>query len=106
MLKISDNRYAFSVELIFNKSFENNLDVRYYIDTRPIMRNISVRFIDLKMNICEAIGKKYDIPFLQVLIVELRRCSNIPYQCPFKKVFIILKKSLISPHSTKIITRS
>lgn len=85
--KISANSYAYSGKMMFSKNMIKNFYVRYYVDISPISKKKLIHFIDLKMSVCEAIGRKFDIPMVQKLMIEIRRTTNIPYQCPFKEVF-------------------
>ncbi|KNC33199.1 hypothetical protein FF38_05638 [Lucilia cuprina] len=84
MEKFAKNQYAFDGDILFNKNMQKDIFLRYYIDAKPLARNVTLHFVDVKMNACDALAKGFDIPILQTLIIEIRRKSNVPYQCPFK----------------------
>ncbi|XP_037826673.1 uncharacterized protein LOC119614630 [Lucilia sericata] len=84
MEKLAKNQYAFDGEIVFNKIMQKDFSMRYFIDAKPLSRNITLPFLDVKINGCDVLEKGFDIPILQSLVIELRRKSNVPYQCPFK----------------------
>ncbi|XP_037818449.1 uncharacterized protein LOC119608193 [Lucilia sericata] len=54
----------------------------------PHSKRKALKFIDIKMNICDAVRSNYEVPLIKTILLELRKSSNIPYQCPLKKDFL------------------
>ncbi|XP_065368736.1 uncharacterized protein LOC135961170 [Calliphora vicina] len=92
--KVATNTYAYSGKIVFNKSINKNYSLRYLFDITTISKSKLLHFIDVKMNICDAIKVRYDIPLLQKLVIEIRRTSNFPYQCPLQPNFSYTFKNL------------
>ncbi|XP_037826672.1 uncharacterized protein LOC119614629, partial [Lucilia sericata] len=82
--KLAINEYGLSGKFIFTKTMSKNFFVRFFIDTTTFSKKKLVRFIDIKMNGCDALRTKFDVPLVQQIVLEIRRTSNIPFQCPLE----------------------
>ncbi|KAI8122621.1 hypothetical protein FF38_10450 [Lucilia cuprina] len=85
--KLATNHYAYTGKFVFNKIMHKNFFVRYFIDISPIGKTNLIHFIDIKMSACNAIETSFEIPMVHSIMLEIRRTSNVPYQCPFKSNF-------------------
>ncbi|KAI8122516.1 hypothetical protein CVS40_6579 [Lucilia cuprina] len=92
--QLAPSHYNFTTRLIFNKNLDKQFSIRYFIDVKPHFKKDYINFINIKINACDAIRTNYEIPLLKTLMLEMRRTSNIPYQCPFKKDVLYEFKNL------------
>lgn len=85
--KLGINRYATTISVILNRQLNNNSEIRIQIFYRLSSKNNkTIKFMDIKMNICDALDQINSVPLIKRLFNELMRSSNVPYSCPIQGV--------------------
>lgn len=89
--KVDTSVYAISADIIFGKVMNRDFNVQFYVELLPIAVKMKklIRFVDINMNMCDALSTKFDMPLVQKIVIEIRRTGNIPFQCPFNEVLSI-----------------
>lgn len=63
-----------------------NFNVRIWIDVKQPLAKKYFRFADIRLEACKALSERFDHQFIRLLGAEYIRTTNLPTQCPFKKV--------------------
>ncbi|XP_075167823.1 uncharacterized protein LOC142239981 [Haematobia irritans] len=86
--KLATSRYSFGFCYELSRSLDTNAEawIRMYYNIARSKR--IVKLIDLRMRICDAFNTIQRIPMVQNVLIELRRSSNLPIECPLKKNYL------------------
>uniref|UniRef100_A0A1I8NRK0 Uncharacterized protein n=1 Tax=Stomoxys calcitrans TaxID=35570 RepID=A0A1I8NRK0_STOCA len=79
-------RYSGNCIFILNQQLDKNLDVQLKILLG--IRGKSVKFIDLKVNMCDILYRGMSMSIARKIMVNILQKSNFPRKCPFKANFI------------------
>ncbi|XP_013106639.2 uncharacterized protein LOC106086491 [Stomoxys calcitrans] len=82
--KLDTNRFASDCALMLERQLLRNAEIGIEVTyVLPKGQNI-VKFLQIKLNICDALEQLKTVPLLKKLFIELIHNSNIPYTCPIK----------------------
>ncbi|XP_075167404.1 uncharacterized protein LOC142239496 [Haematobia irritans] len=105
---IAKGRCLASAYFVFDREVDKDAEAHMLIYFTPSYRSKRsakpVKFVDLKMNICDILTQPMRVPILKVLFDEMRRTSNIPNRCPIKGNFLYsvanftIDQSLLPPY--------
>lgn len=85
--KVDINQYASSFSITLNRQLNNNSEIRIQIFYRLSSKDSkTIKFMDIKMKICDALDQINSVPLIKRLFNELMRSSNVPYSCPIHGV--------------------
>lgn len=87
--KLQVNRYSSDIIAILDRQLLDNAELRIQIHySLPASRSKTIKFLDIKLNICNALDNLKAMPLVKTLFIELMRSSNVPYSCPIYGVSI------------------
>ncbi|XP_059225846.1 uncharacterized protein LOC131997957 [Stomoxys calcitrans] len=82
------SRYAVDAQFLLERPFEKNAEVHVMVYFTPSLAKKAVKFLDIKLNICDMLSTVISNPLLKVILDETRKSSNLPYRCPVKANFV------------------
>ncbi|XP_059225667.1 uncharacterized protein LOC131997853 [Stomoxys calcitrans] len=83
--KTATDDYILNARFFFDRELTKSADVRFKVDIKPQNANKRLTFFDFKLNLCDALTQGMTNIIVKNLIAELRKTSNIPYECPLRK---------------------
>ncbi|XP_075158105.1 uncharacterized protein LOC142231379 [Haematobia irritans] len=83
-VKFPENRYGINIRMMFSRNLDRSFQVRIWIDITPIKSKQIIHLVDLKMSGCSAFKRLSSNKFLQHILKEFFRTSNLPKSCPVK----------------------
>ncbi|XP_073811873.1 uncharacterized protein [Musca autumnalis] len=81
---LSKNKYVLNFFIELHRQLPLSTDIALMLDVRPINGQKSVKFINVKLKLCDALGNLKFNPILKSILQELFRRSNFPLSCPLK----------------------
>uniref|UniRef100_A0A1I8PLJ7 Uncharacterized protein n=1 Tax=Stomoxys calcitrans TaxID=35570 RepID=A0A1I8PLJ7_STOCA len=81
---ITKGRYLADVVLVLARTLDKEAEFQFLVHFRPVKGEKSVKFLDVKLNVCDVLSKTSSVPLLKTLMDEVRRKGNLPYDCPMK----------------------
>ncbi|XP_061386479.1 uncharacterized protein LOC133321407, partial [Musca vetustissima] len=88
--KIDNNRYLVNAKFNIVRDLDQNAEIQvlaYFTPTNNVLSK-AVKLFDLKLKVCEILGKKMSVPLLNQIMNEIRKSGNYPYSCPLKTNYI------------------
>ncbi|XP_075167770.1 uncharacterized protein LOC142239916 [Haematobia irritans] len=82
--KIATNKYAINANFFLGRALNRNSEIHAQVCFTPQGSSRSIKFFDIRLNICDMLTTVMGNPFTKGLLDEMRRSSNIPYDCPIK----------------------
>uniref|UniRef100_A0A1I8PBL1 MD-2-related lipid-recognition domain-containing protein n=1 Tax=Stomoxys calcitrans TaxID=35570 RepID=A0A1I8PBL1_STOCA len=88
--KLSAGNYALDMSLMFSKDLNTNSEWQtvVYFNHAQLKTGGWMKFMDFKMNICNFFTTAKSVPLIKAIVGEMRKSSNLPYQCPLKGNFL------------------
>ncbi|XP_075168609.1 uncharacterized protein LOC142240773 [Haematobia irritans] len=86
--KVSSNRFIFNERLMVDQDLNNKFEMRVWVSVRPRNGKKTIKFLDVHLNVCKIFAGSLENLLLRSLLNELRRSSNVPSCCPFKRNFL------------------
>uniref|UniRef100_A0A1I8PF67 Uncharacterized protein n=1 Tax=Stomoxys calcitrans TaxID=35570 RepID=A0A1I8PF67_STOCA len=80
----SESRYGLDSHFMLERAFEKNAEIHLLSFIEPVSAKKAIKFIDLKLKICDLLSTGISIAVGKVLLAEVRKTSNLPYECPLK----------------------
>ncbi|XP_075167402.1 uncharacterized protein LOC142239494 [Haematobia irritans] len=81
-LKVKSSSYTFDSVILFERNISREFDVQLTVRVLPSRGKTVIKFIDLKINLCDGLQTSFINPLTKSLFAEMRKSSNIPYECP------------------------
>lgn len=78
--------YTVDVNYEFDKDLDRSVRVQVLVSYMPHNFGKSVQLVNINMNMCEILTQSMSLPLMKMIMAELRKSSNIPYECPLKAV--------------------
>uniref|UniRef100_A0A1I8PI71 Uncharacterized protein n=1 Tax=Stomoxys calcitrans TaxID=35570 RepID=A0A1I8PI71_STOCA len=91
--KIGPSSHLGNSVFMFNQQLDTNFDMHLKIHVGTGGK--IVKFLDLKMNVCETLFRGMSIPLVKKIMIDVLKSSNIPRKCPFKANFLYNMSDLI-----------
>ncbi|KAI8122517.1 hypothetical protein CVS40_6578 [Lucilia cuprina] len=82
--KFSNEHYSFTEAATFDRDMGKGLKLRLWIDVKQRLLKKYFRFVDVKLEACDALTHTFEQQFLKMIVMEYKRTTNLPTQCPFK----------------------
>ncbi|XP_059225848.1 uncharacterized protein LOC106093208 [Stomoxys calcitrans] len=82
--KFATSRYALDANFLLRRDFNQNAEIHALIYFTPAKAKRAVKFMDLKLNICNMLTTAMSMPLARIILDESRRTSNLPYECPVR----------------------
>ncbi|XP_059225849.1 uncharacterized protein LOC106089769 [Stomoxys calcitrans] len=78
--------YALDMSFMYSKDLPKTAEwhTLIYFTHAQVKAGKPVKFLDFKINICNFLTTAMGVPFVKVLVEEMRKTSNLPYKCPLK----------------------
>lgn len=67
-----------------DRDMGKDFKMRYMIDAKPKYAKKSIRFADVKFDMCNQMGHTFEIPILRFVWREVERTGNFSTRCPYK----------------------
>uniref|UniRef100_A0A1I8NKX9 Uncharacterized protein n=1 Tax=Musca domestica TaxID=7370 RepID=A0A1I8NKX9_MUSDO len=83
--KIAPNCYGFNGYAIFERNMDRGLRAHIFIDIMPMGSRQAIRMVDVRFSICNVLKQMSFSKFLEPLVTEFKRVTNLPKSCTFKK---------------------
>uniref|UniRef100_A0A1I8PFG5 Uncharacterized protein n=1 Tax=Stomoxys calcitrans TaxID=35570 RepID=A0A1I8PFG5_STOCA len=82
--------YALDMSFMYSKDLPKTAEwhTLIYFTHAQVKAGKPVKFLDFKINICNFLTTAMGVPFVKVLVEEMRKTSNLPYKCPLKGNFL------------------
>uniref|UniRef100_A0A1I8PS12 MD-2-related lipid-recognition domain-containing protein n=1 Tax=Stomoxys calcitrans TaxID=35570 RepID=A0A1I8PS12_STOCA len=84
--KLGPNRFTGSGIVMLNQQFGTNFNIHIRVNVGTGAK--IVKFIDLKLNVCDTLHRGISLPLLRQIMINLLKNSNFPRKCPLKKNFL------------------
>ncbi|XP_073812959.1 uncharacterized protein [Musca autumnalis] len=81
---VTNNAYAFNFLIALNRQLPSNTDANILADVRPAGGRKVVKFLNIKMNVCNALGNMKTNPLVMIFQEKMIQHSNLPAECPIK----------------------
>ncbi|XP_075167774.1 uncharacterized protein LOC142239919 [Haematobia irritans] len=81
---LSPSNYTLNMDFMFERNLKENAEFHIRIYFTPQQGLKAVKFLDLKLNICNFLSTSTSIPIIKTIMKEIRKTSNMPYECPMK----------------------
>ncbi|XP_059225847.1 uncharacterized protein LOC131997958 [Stomoxys calcitrans] len=91
--KFGTSRYGMNARFMLERPFERNAESHILAYFTPTLAKKAVKFLDLRINICDMLSTVTSIPLMKVILDEVRRTGNLPYRCPVKGNFLYTLKN-------------
>lgn len=89
---ISSSSQSISLEFLVTEDLRNITGLY----TLSFKRGKSItEYVSVKMDFCKALGGLKSNYFLKMASTEIRRASNLPYECPLKEVNKLFKSATL-----------
>ncbi|XP_013106649.2 uncharacterized protein LOC106086499 [Stomoxys calcitrans] len=82
--KLAKNRYAISVMITLSRQLAKNAEIEILIHISQPNTSKIIKFLEVKLNICDALVNLKAAVLIKELFKELMGVSNLPYNCPIK----------------------
>ncbi|XP_011293274.2 uncharacterized protein LOC105261921 [Musca domestica] len=82
--KVAPNKYALSFLIEINRQLPAATEVAFTIDVRPKGGQKAVKFVNLRLKVCDALASLKTNPMLMMILREMLQNSNLPLSCPLK----------------------
>lgn len=89
--KLDTNRYALNLLVKFKRELPASTDLQILITFRNQNSNKTIRFVDLKLNLCKTITHVKLVPLINNILIRVTQSSNIPMECPIQAVSFTCK---------------
>lgn len=86
MTKRDISVYTLDVNYEFDKDLGRSVKLQILVSYIPHNFGKSVQLVNINMNMCEFLTQSMSLPLMKMIMAELRKSSNIPYECPLKAV--------------------
>ncbi|XP_059226467.1 uncharacterized protein LOC131998152 isoform X2 [Stomoxys calcitrans] len=86
--KVSTNNFVTNTAMEFNQELARNSEFRLLVSFQLPKKDKVIKFLDLKMTICDVLSQMMSVPLVKRIIKETRRTSNMPYACPIKANYL------------------
>ncbi|XP_073821440.1 uncharacterized protein [Musca autumnalis] len=87
MTKVATSRYAIDYKFNLNGDLHENAEMQIIIKVKLRNDNKIIKFMDLKMNICDVFNTKMSSLVTKEMLKEVKKTSNLPLACPIKGNF-------------------
>lgn len=84
--KVAPNKYALSFLIEINRQLPAATEVAFTIDVRPKGGQKAVKFVNLRLKVCDALASLKTNPMLMMILREMLQNSNLPLSCLLKPV--------------------
>ncbi|XP_075157771.1 uncharacterized protein LOC142231038 [Haematobia irritans] len=88
VIKMTTNRFAINVLFELNRKLPSYAEVGIVLNFRPLLGQKVIRFVDIKLRICDVLRNVKIMPLIKGIIDKVRSFSNIPVTCPFRGDYI------------------
>uniref|UniRef100_A0A1I8P6Q0 Uncharacterized protein n=1 Tax=Stomoxys calcitrans TaxID=35570 RepID=A0A1I8P6Q0_STOCA len=103
--RIAKGHYTTDMFFLLARTLDKNAELKFVLHFIPEKGLKSVKFVDMKVNICDAFGQATRVPLIKSIMEEVRSKSNLPFECPIKgdHLYSMLKfitnSSLLPPYA-------
>lgn len=80
------NNYIISLQMLFTRDLDRSFRAHFAIDLMPTNSRQIIHLIDVRFNCCVFLQRSLENQLIRPLMIELKRVTNLPKQCPYKKV--------------------
>ncbi|XP_059225471.1 uncharacterized protein LOC106088909 [Stomoxys calcitrans] len=85
---ISKGRFSSNLFLMLSRTLDKRAELHLLATFIPNKGVKSIKFMDIKLNICTILSQISRVPLIKNLMAEVRRKGNLPYECPVKGDFL------------------
>ncbi|XP_059225909.1 uncharacterized protein LOC131997980 [Stomoxys calcitrans] len=85
MSRLAPNRYSLSGLVELHRPMHPNAEIAIYVHYKLPTANRRIKFMDLRLKLCDVMSSVQRMPVVRNILVEIRRSSNFPLTCPFKE---------------------
>ncbi|XP_011291112.2 uncharacterized protein LOC101901684 [Musca domestica] len=79
------NNYVISLQLLFTRDLDRSFKAHFAIDLMPTNSRQIIHLINVRFNCCVFLQRSLENQLIRPLMIELKRVTNLPKQCPYKK---------------------
>lgn len=80
------SRYSLNTKFEFRRDMPRTTEVNILIHFRFQTGGKTIKFMDVKMNVCEMLAHVSTIPMIKDILIKYKQASNLPIGCPLKAV--------------------
>uniref|UniRef100_A0A1I8N3Z0 Arrestin-like N-terminal domain-containing protein n=1 Tax=Musca domestica TaxID=7370 RepID=A0A1I8N3Z0_MUSDO len=84
LTKVTTNRYFLQANLELNRDLDKGAEIQMIIFVKFTKENKVLKFLDLKVKVCDLYDSKMSSLVIKEVIREMKRVSNFPHSCPVK----------------------
>ncbi|XP_013118111.1 uncharacterized protein LOC106095420 [Stomoxys calcitrans] len=82
--KVSTGCYSSDYSIMLDQTLDKDADLQFLVTFIPMKGAKLVKFLDVKINICDALSQSNSSPLLKSLLEEFKKKSDLPNGCPVK----------------------
>ncbi|XP_075155843.1 uncharacterized protein LOC142229190 [Haematobia irritans] len=84
IVKLANDQYSLNIMFQLTRTMPSSVEVGVAIHIRGMKRQRVFKFIDAKIKICDLLRVATSIPFINQVMIKIKRASNLPMACPVK----------------------
>ncbi|XP_058982104.1 uncharacterized protein LOC131804005 [Musca domestica] len=85
--ELSTSRYVFNIDFELSRKLPEHAMIAIMVHFKARDSQRVVKFIDLKLKICDVLGNINTLPVVKKVLDSLMQNSNLPMSCPIKGNF-------------------
>ncbi|XP_075165063.1 uncharacterized protein LOC142237593 [Haematobia irritans] len=81
---LAPSNYTLNMNFMYERAVSDNAEYHIRVYFTPEKAVKAVKFLDVKLNICNFLSTATTIPLMKAILAEIRKAGNLPYECPLK----------------------